>query len=61
MISKIRQERQDCLRQIDNQGVRLERVSPADAAQLNEQLRKVVEWLAAMLTGTVDPRGSKRK
>ncbi len=59
MISKIRQERQDCLRQIDNQGVRLERVSPADAAQLNEQLRKVVEWLVER--SVKKPRGPKGK
>jgi hypothetical protein len=59
MISKIRQERQDCLRQIDNQGVRLERVSPADASELNVQLRKVVEWLVARSVKT--PRGPKGK
>ena len=47
MISQIEKERQDLLLQINNQGRRLEQVSPADAAELNEQLRKVVEWLTA--------------
>ncbi len=61
MTSPTEKERQDILQRLNNQGRILERRSPAHALELNAQLRKVVEWLAAMLTGTVDPRGSKRK
>ena len=61
MTSQTERERQDILQQLNNQGRILERRSPAHALKLNAQLRKVVEWLAARLAQTVDPRGPKIK
>lgn len=49
MTSPIEKERREILDQLNNQGRRLERLSPAHAAELNKQLRKVVAWLAAKL------------
>lgn len=57
MISQIEKERQDILQQLNNQGRRLERVSSADASELNVRLRKVIEWLAASFAK--NPRGPK--
>ncbi len=54
----VEKERKVILEQLNNQGRILERRSPAHAAELNAQLRKVVEWLATRLTQTVD-RGPK--
>jgi hypothetical protein len=59
MASKIEKERQAILEQLNNQGRILERRDPAAASELNTNLRKVVEWLAARLTQTVDPREPK--
>lgn len=59
MISQIERDRQGFLLQINNQGRRLERISPADASELNVQLRKVVAWLTAR--ETKNPRGPKGK
>ena len=47
MTSKIERERQALLEQLNNQGKRLERISPATASELNARLGKLVEWLAA--------------
>jgi hypothetical protein len=58
MISRIEKERQAILQQLNNQGRRLERVSPAHASDLNVRLRKVVEWLAASLASNPSrPKG----
>jgi hypothetical protein len=46
MTSQIEKERKQILEQLNNQGRRLEKVSVADALELNAQLQKVVEWLA---------------
>ncbi len=59
MISQIEKERRAILEQLNNQGRRLERRSPAHASELNAQLRKVVEWLATQLTQTATLRGPK--
>jgi hypothetical protein len=58
MISKTERERQEILEQLNNQGRLLERQSPTVALELNQKLRKLVEWLAAR---AVDPRGPKGK
>jgi hypothetical protein len=59
MISQIEKERQAILQQLNNQGRRLERISPALASELNVKLSKLVEWLAASLAK--NPRGPKGK
>jgi len=59
MISQIEKDRQAILQQLNNQGRRLERISPAHASELNVRLRKVVEWLAA--SSAKNPRGPKGK
>jgi hypothetical protein len=46
MTSALGKEREDLLRQIDNQGRRLEKISPAHALDLNVQLGKVAKMLA---------------
>jgi len=48
MTSPTEKERQEILNQLNNQGRRLEKLSPAHAAELNKRLRKVVEWLAKL-------------
>jgi len=57
MVSQTERDRQRILEQINNQGRILEKRLPADALKLNDQLRKVAEWLVARL----DPRGPKGK
>ena len=59
MISQIEKERQAILQQLNNQGRRLEQISPAHASELNARLRKVVEWLAA--SPAKSPREPKGK
>ena len=59
MSSQIEKQRQTILQQLNNQGRRLERLSPAHASELNVRLRKVVEWLAASFAE--NPRGPKGK
>ncbi len=49
MTSQTEKERQEILTQLNNQGRVLEQQSPADASELNNKLRKVVEWLAGRL------------
>jgi len=61
MPSRIEAERQSILEQLNNQGRILEQRSPAAAAELNANLRKVVDWLVARLTQSSDPRELKRK
>ncbi len=49
MTSQTEKERQAILTQLNNQGRMLEKRSPAAASELNNKLRKVVEWLAERL------------
>lgn len=49
MASEIEKDRQALLQQLNNLGRALEQQSPARASELNEQLRRVVERLAAWL------------
>src|SRR5262249_34916985 len=55
MPSQIEKERKGILEQINNQGRRLERLSVADAVELNARLSEVVGWLASRLTKCSPP------
>jgi hypothetical protein len=49
LISKIEKERKAIFERLNNKGRRLEKKSPIEAAELNDRLRKVVEWLSLRL------------
>jgi phage shock protein A len=59
MISEIEKRREEILRQLNNQGRRLERLSPDAASALNAGLSKLVEKLAEQLAQTQTGRGPK--
>jgi hypothetical protein len=50
MTSKLEKDRKAILERLNNQGRRLEKQSPTEAAELNAELEKVVEWLKLRLT-----------
>jgi hypothetical protein len=49
MAYKIEKERVNLLEKLNNKGRLLERRVPAEAQELNDHLRKVMQWLAMRL------------
>ena len=61
MASQVEKDRTTLLDQINNQGRRLERVSPDAALELNNQLSQVVKWLVKRGSQEAKSRGPKGK